>query len=312
MKKIIWIVGGVAAVLVLIYGAGSYYFSNVLMTRETQTLAESEANMAEVGVPAIALPAPEAATIEAGDMTLRGFFYDNEQEGECAVLMLHGYTGTRYGTLQYAPLFWQRGCDLLAYDARGHGESDDAFHTYGYFEKEDGVAAYQWLLERTGLDPADVGLVGVSYGAATVLQMLPLTPEVAFVLSDSPYQDLKTIVTHQAAAQFGPWVAYFVPGAFFISELRAGFEAGEVSPRNAVQRAGAPVLIIHSRTDEFTSYTHSEAIYANANPATTELVITDWGSPHARDILTDYPAYEQLVASFLAAYAPDFGLSDGR
>jgi pimeloyl-ACP methyl ester carboxylesterase len=186
-SKKLWIVLiFIGVILAGLYLFGSYFFSDQLINRPTQSLATSQERMGELGVPSITLTEPEAVTIEAGDVTLAGNFYQNPLEGDCAVLMLHGYTSTRYGTLQYAPLFWDRGCDLLAYDARGHGESSDAYHTYGYFEKTDGMAAYEWLQERTGLPASKTALAGVSYGAATSLQMLPLLPDVAFVLADSP------------------------------------------------------------------------------------------------------------------------------
>lgn len=302
----------IGVILVGLYLFGSYFFSEQLINRPTQSLATSQERMGELGVPTIALPQPEAVTIENGDVSLAGNFYENPLAGDCAVLMLHGYTGTRYGTLQYAPLFWDRGCDLLAYDARGHGESSAAYHTYGYFEKDDGLAAYEWLQARTGLPASDIALAGVSYGAATSLQMLPLVPDVAFVLADSPYESLEAIVTHQAVAQFGTWVNLFVPGAFFVSEMRTGLDKEAVSPKDAVAGAAVPVLLMHSKTDEFTPSIESEAIYANSNQATTELHINEWGAEHAGDIIIDYAAYEQIVDRFLDEYAPEFGLSDGR
>ncbi|MCP4360296.1 MAG: alpha/beta fold hydrolase [Chloroflexi bacterium] len=311
-SKLGWFIGIIILLLALIYLGGSYYFSTILLDLPTQTLADGQARMMESNLLDPALPPPEAVTIDAGDVTLTGNFYENEKDGDCAVLLLHGYTGTHHGVMQYTPLFWDRGCDLLAYNARGHGDSTAAYHTYGYHEKADGQAAYNWLLDRSELEPSQVGLTGVSYGAATVLQMLPLTPDAAFVLSDSPYQDLRTIVAHQGEDQFGSWVNIFVPSAFFIAELRADFDADEVSPHNAVAGTTTPVLIMHSATDEFTPPTNSEAIYANSNPATTQLVINEWGAPHARDILEDYDAYKQIVDEFLALNAPGFGLNDGR
>lgn len=311
-SKIGWIILGIVALLLVFYLGGSFFFSNVLMTTETQTLAASRERIENAGVQVSALPAPEAVTVELEDTFLSGSFYENPENGECAVLLLHGYTSTRFGTLQYAPLFWERGCDLLAYDARGHGESGDAFHTYGYYEKSDGQLMLEWLRDRTDLPPSRIGLAGVSYGAATVLQMLPLTPDVAFVLADSPYQSLEAIVTHQSTERFGNWVKLFVPGAFFISEMRADFDKDDVSAEAAIAAAQVPVLLIHSQTDEFTPASHSEAIYANSNPETTELYINEWGSPHARDIFTDYDAYSQIVGQFLAEYAPDFGVNSGR
>lgn len=312
MKRIaLW--GGLFLILLLfvIYLAGSAYFADILIGRETQSLSESQARMNET-IAGYPLPTPEDVSIDAGDVTLSGWYYDNPQEGACAVLLLHGYTSTRAGTLQYAPLFWDRGCDLLAYDARGHGDSSDALHTYGYYEKEDGIAAAEWLMNRTGLEEKDIGLTGVSYGAATVLQMVPLLPDVAFVLSDAPYQDLENIVTVQAASQFGSWVNFFVPGAFVVAEMRASFDKDEVSPKNAMAGSDTPVFIIHSVEDEFTPATHSEAIYANSNPQTTWLELTDWGAPHAQSIIYEPEQYKLMVDEFLSVYAPDFGVANGR
>jgi pimeloyl-ACP methyl ester carboxylesterase len=296
----------------IIYIGGSLYFANVLINRDTQTLADSQQRMEELNYHAADLPEPEAVMIEGDKVMLAGFFYDNPADGRCAVLMLHGYTSTRYGVLQYADPFWQRGCDLLAYDARGHGESSQAYHTYGYHEKFDGQAAYQWLLSKTGLPARDVGIMGVSYGAATSLQMAPFLGEAAFVVADSAYQDLRTIVTHQAAEQFGEWTRPFVPGAFLIAQLRADFTADEVSPRAAVTGANLPILLIHARADTFTPPSHSETIYASSNPATTELHLTEYGTAHARSILDDYEAYEALVDAFLDDKVSGFGLADGR
>ena len=310
-KKALW--GGLILILLLfaIYVAASAYFANVLIAKETQTLAESQSRMAETLADS-PLPAPEDVTIDAGEVTLAGWFYDNPQDGDCAVLLLHGYRSTRAGALQYAPLFWDRGCDLLAYDARGHGNSTESLHTYGYHEKEDGVAAAKWLMARTGLAQENIGLAGVSYGASTVLQMIPQLPDVAFVLADSPYQDLKTITAYQGASQFGPWTAMFLPGGYAIAELRADFEVNDVSPKNAVSNADTPLFLTHAKDDSFTPVTHSEAIYANSNQALTQLSITDWGAGHAQSIIVDPEAFKQMVDAFLAVYAPDFGMSNGR
>lgn len=307
------LISGIFLLLGVVYGGGSLYFANVLINRDTQTLADSQQRMADLNYHAAALLQPETVTINGGEVMLAGYFYDydNAGDGRCAVLMLHGYRSTRYGVLQYADPFWQRGCDLLAYDARGHGQSSDAYHTYGYHEKFDGQAAYEWLLTKTGLPAEDVGIVGVSYGAATSLQMVPILPDAAFVVADSAYQDLPTIVTYQAAEQFGQWTRPFVPGAFFVAQLRADFTAGDVSPQEAVIGANIPILLIHAQADTFTPPSHSETIYAHSNPATTELHLTPYGTAHARSIIDDYEAYKKLVDTFLDDKVPGFGVANG-
>jgi fermentation-respiration switch protein FrsA (DUF1100 family) len=297
-KRTFWLITAVLALLLLVaYAAGSRYFASIMLSRPTSTLAETTA---DVGSPAaFGLPAPEEVRIAAGDVTLAGWFFENPAGGDCAVQFMHGYSGNRVQALYWAPIFWARGCDLLAYDHRGHGDSSPAYHTYGYYEKADGLAALAWLQARSGLPLSQIGVAGVSYGAATALQMAPSIPDAAFVLADSPYSSLEAIIRTQGEAQFGTLATIFVPGAFLTAEWLADFEADDVSPETAVIGADLPLLLIHSATDDFTPAAHSIAIFANSDPGEAQLRIHDWGAAHAADITTDFPAYKAEVDAFL-------------
>lgn len=306
-RKRLWVIIGVILVLLLIVYAGiSWTAANLMISAPGRSLAEDRAG---IGAPAdFGLPEPEEIAITAGDVTLSGWFFDNPAGGDCGVMFMHGFTGTRYEALYWAPLFWERGCDFLTYDHRGHGDSTPAFHTYGYYEKDDALAALRWFEERTGLAESQIGLGGVSYGAGTALQLAPMIPDVPFILADSSYRSVEGIVRARGEAQFGPFLGrLLLPGVLAMAELRADFDAAAVSPENAIAEAQMPILLIHSRTDNFTPYTHSEAIYANSDQSRTVLHINDWGSEHAADIGTDFAAYQELFESFLAQYAPDFG-----
>ncbi len=306
-RKGLWIAGVVVLLLIVLYAAAGWYFSTVMIASPVASL---ESHRAGIGEPVdFGLPAPEEIAISNGDITLTGWYFDNPQEGVCGVMFMHGFTGTRYQALYWAPLFWERGCDILAYDHRGHGGSTPAFHTYGYFEKEDALAALDWFQQRTGLGEAQIGVAGVSYGAATALQLAPLIPDAPFVLADSSYRSLEDIVRVRAEARLGQTLgAVLLPGALAAAELRTGLDAAAVSPENGASNAQMPLLLIHSRTDGFTPYTHSEAIYANSVAGRAVLHVNDWGSSHAADIGTDYTAYKALFDAFMAQFAPDFGL----
>jgi fermentation-respiration switch protein FrsA (DUF1100 family) len=311
MKRSLWIAGVVFLLLVVVaYLAGSWYFSGIILDSPTMTLEESRDRDLVKEPAEYGLPRPEDVVIDTGEVQLAGWFFENERDGQCAALILHGYRDTRYGALQYTPLFWERGCDLLLYDARDHGASAQAYHTFGFYEKADGIVALNWLAERTGLERNRIALVGISYGAATVLQMLPLAPDVALVLADSSYESLSGILRFQGSEQFGILADVFLPGALFISELRADFDVEQVSPADAVVGTETPVFLLHSLQDEFTPPSHSEAIFANSDPGNTELHLTDWGAEHGRSIFENSAAYQQLFDDFLAAKAPDFGLSN--
>lgn len=306
-RRSLWIILVLLVLLLAaLYLGGSWLFSSVAIAGPTQTLddgRERAGSLAELGV-----PEPREVTIDAGEVTLSGFLFENDMDGDCGAILLHGYTGTRYGSLQYAPLFWERGCDLLAYDHRGHGASSPALHTYGYYEKQDLVAALDWFTAQTGLDRSDVAVAGVSYGAATALQAAPLMPEVAFVLADSAYQDLESILRFQGEERFGPLALALLPGALQMLEARTGSDVAGTSPQDAIAEAQMPILLVHSLQDEFTPASHTAQIFERSDQSRTVLEINDWGSPHGRDILTDYDTYRAEVDAFIDAYAPDFGL----
>ncbi len=149
----------------------------------------------------------------------------------------------------------------------------------------------------------------MSYGAATALQLAPLTPEIAFVAADSAYSELTEIIDFQGREMFPTLAPLVLPAALRLAELRADFDVDAVAPERSIADITVPVLLIHSLTDEYTVSTHSEDIYANSDRSRTVLHLTGWGSPHARDITTDPAAYRQLVDEFLAQFAPNFGLT---
>lgn len=306
MKRTVWwLMAGLALAVLLLYGAASWVFSSLIISAETQSMSDAAA---EGDTPAdFSLPEPETIAIDAGEVTLTGWYFDNPADADCGMMFLHGFRGTRYHALYWAQLFWERGCDVLAYDHRGHGDSTPTFHTYGYYEKEDAIVALEWFVGHSGLDRSQVGVFGVSYGAATALQMAPLTPEIAFVGADSAYSDLEEIVNYQARQLFPRLAPLILPGALRLAELRASFDVESVAPERSIVTIGVPVLLVHSLTDEYTFSSHSEDIYANSDPSHTVLALTDWGAPHGRSIVTDPDAYRRIVDDFLAQYAPEFG-----
>ena len=133
------------------------------------------------------------------------------------MVMLHGFSGSRQELLGATPLYWNLGCDLLMYDARGHGDSSPSLLTYGAHEKDDLARAVDWLATKTSLPHKKIGLAGWSYGAATALQAAADIPDLGLVVTDSSYSSLGDIARAQGRSQFGDWTKYFVPGALLVS-----------------------------------------------------------------------------------------------
>ncbi len=87
------------------------------------------------------------------------------------VVLLHGLTATRRYVLSGSRALERSGHRVVAYDARGHGESDAAA-SYGYSEQ---TADLGGLIAELGLERPV--LVGQSMGAATALAFALGAPE---------------------------------------------------------------------------------------------------------------------------------------
>src|SRR3954471_16774577 len=95
-------------------------------------------------------------TIEgAGGVTLSG---DDAGEGT-PVVLLHGLTATRRYVVMGSRMLERGGHRVIAYDARGHGESDPG-DGYGYELLADDLAA---VMDQEGIERAV--LAGASMGA---------------------------------------------------------------------------------------------------------------------------------------------------
>lgn len=306
MRRPIKLLIAVLIVLAVVYAAGSWYFSGLIVKFAVHPLAEERLRH---GAPFnYDLPTPEEVQIAGDGVLLSGWYFDNPNDGGCGAILLHGHTSSRYGMLKYTPLVWPLGCDLLLYDHRYHGNSTGDFGTYGYHEKRDLLAALAWFQTRTNLPSTQIGLIGESYGAATALQAAPLAPSLAFIVADSSFRSLWSIVSEQGVKRFGGWVRLMVPGAMAFAGLRAHFAPRQVSPVDAAPRITSPVLLVHSASDEFTAPQHSVDIAAALPPTLCHrLHLTDWGSTHGQSVDDNLAAYRTLFQEFLAACAPQFG-----
>jgi pimeloyl-ACP methyl ester carboxylesterase len=293
-----------------------WYFSTEVVAYKHETLQQvwerTEPFMGPYDLDALGLPPPEDFSLDLGEgIVLSGWLFENELGGDCGVILHHGRGSARVETTMYVPLFWDRGCDLVMLDMRYHGESTGEYATYGYYEKEDSLKLLAWFAQRAGLEVSQIGLMGVSYGAATVLQAAALEPDLGFVAAEAPFQDLPTLIGEQAEVRYGPLVrAVLTPPVLLFAGWRADFDPAAVSPLLAAREIEAPVFWIHSQQDADIPPAHVEAIYANIPHDRKVLYVTDWGAGHAQCMRTDPATFKAYMDDFLDQYVPGFGLTE--
>ena len=102
------------------------------------------------------LPAGAAyqdVTFEAADgLDLAGWY--RPSENGAAVLVVHGGSSDRKGSVPHASMLARHGYGVLLYDARGRGESEGGENNYGWDWSEDISGALAFLRGRDDVDPA--------------------------------------------------------------------------------------------------------------------------------------------------------------
>lgn len=93
------------------------------------------------------------------------FYPAKLKEKNPAILFVHGWTGNKNNSYQYATALAKLGFISLLFDMRGHGESEGNINAFTISDfLTDVYAAYDFLLKCEGVDIENISGVGSSFG----------------------------------------------------------------------------------------------------------------------------------------------------
>ena len=140
------------------------------------------------------------------------------------VLLYHGVSDNRTGTLGVAEILLDHGYGLVMMDSRAHGQSGGDMATYGWKERYDSVAIVERLHSTATV--RHLYAFGVSMGAAISLQSAAVEPRIEGVIAEDPFENLREVSYDYAGLWFSPFLGktLFRPASFFA--MRAIGEAG--------------------------------------------------------------------------------------
>ena len=240
-------------------------------------------------------------TILASDgVQLRGWKIRPASPNGDWVLLFHGVSDNRTGTLGYAEFLLRHGYSVVMMDSRAHGESGGEIATYGWKERYDTVAIVNALYSTEHINY--LYAFGVSMGAAIALQSAAVEPRIEGVIAEDPFADLREVSYDYAGLHMWPLLGktLFRPATIFALDALAkagGFDPDEVSPEKAVAARPFPVLLICGTRDHTIPCRHAERIYKAAS-GPKELWIVS-GAGHASALGRDPMEYEKRVIRFL-------------
>ncbi len=175
--------------------------------------------------------------------------------GDAATDVLANLSGTTpVELLRLAHALHYEGYHVFMYDQRNHGES--AAHrpvTFGVSEANDLLGAVAYLLGRTDVDKAGIGVIGFAMGANAILYALPQTDHIGAAIAVQP-------MTMGAYAERYTQDLLGVSGKLLLPVIETAYSAVSGVRLNALQPGFAavgagqtPVLFVQCKADPWGS-----------------------------------------------------------
>lgn len=231
----------------------------------------------------------------ADGYNLKGWLFENPDSDR----LLIGLTGRRVAKDSLIGIgtgLWRAGNNVLVFDFRGRGESDDGPQSIGHREMADVRAALAYA--KRNYPEHRLGLFGFSMGASLAIRAAAEDPEILAVMADSPFTSIDEILTGIFRRKRLP-ATLLVALARRVNQLLFGYDFAADSTRQAIARiAPRPLLLIHGSADSTTPAAMAEELYKLASEP-REL----WLEPdveHCGVYFVDRERYIKRVADFFA------------
>ncbi len=214
------------------------------------------------------------------------------------IILVHGWHG--FWDREFASetkWLYENGCNMVAIEQRGHGNSEGKYVTFGLYERFDIVSWAKWLNENK--NPQNVYLYGKSMGASTVLMAgsdKDLPDNIRGIIEDcgysDPYAEIVYVGSKSGLAEH-PFCDFL--NAMVKKKIKISLK--DYSPLQAVRKYTLPLLIFHGKGDKFVPAYMANEIY-NACASEKKLVLID-EAEHCLSFLLDKDTYtKELLELF--------------
>lgn len=219
------------------------------------------------------------------------------------VIQLHGYRSDRTASHRRVRFFARRGFNVLLLHFRGHGSSEAARISYGYNERNDVRAAFEFLRSLQTGTPVRIGISGISMGAAAASYAVGaglIDPD--WMILESCYDNIRHAFENRLAESFGESLAPLLarPVEVVVEQL-VHLRAEDLDPARALEKARCPILVIAGDSEKVLKLVEIEYLYG-CIPEPKRLALFP-GAGHGDLLAADPRRYSRVVGSFLREFS---------
>ena len=220
---------------------------------------------------------PDGLKLHAWFMPARGL---REGQTAPAILHAHGNAGNIADHDSFSNFLTYAGFNVLLFDYRCYGRSDDQGPINRSKLAIDTSAALEALFAHPKVDPARVGVLGVSLGGPFALDAVANEPRVQAIATLSTFSSWQGV-----AADMSPLGPFLMPAG--------------IDPTDSIKRLNnQPYLIMHGQGDRVIHPRHADILNNSATNANLHVKRITYPGDHNSLVQSNPQARQDLIAFF--------------
>ncbi len=165
------------------------------------------------------------------------------------ILFIHGWGRNTQRMMAYLKKFCCKGYNLLAFDARSHGNSDADGYTTLVMFAEDILSCMNYVDNKLKIKNSDYYLVGLSIGGASSIYAAAHDKRIKKVVTVGAFANPGVVMRKQLSDRHIPYfpLVWFL---FKYVEFSQKIKLNKIAPENHIAKAEAKFLLIHGKQDQ--------------------------------------------------------------
>lgn len=195
---------------------------------------------------------------------------NTNNENKPTIILIHGWSRNVDRAMSYIKKLHPAGYNLLAFDSRCHGKSDDDKFSSMVKFMEDIRAAIDYSEKLPNVDINRIGVLGLSIGGAASIYAAALDSRIKSVVTLGAFSHPKKVMGDEFKKRKIPYFP-FIWLVFKYMEFRIGARFDDIAPLNNIAKSDANIFLIHGIDDATVPIKQADELYQAGNPDKVKL-----------------------------------------
>ena len=231
--------------------------------------------------------------LQSKDGTQISAWYIQQSDKKKAIILMSGLRGNRTAMVNRAKIYLEKGFTVLLPDLRGTGNSEPRLITFGWKERWDLHAAYDFL-KTEGY--TDIAVHGQSLGAATIVYGFQEITDYKFVVLESCYDNIDQALINRVERFHIPM--FLFKALYFFTEWRIDATIDDLRPEDYLHLCKAPTLMMAGDSEIRVRKKETEKLFAKCGATKKELHFFK-GAKHVNFLAYDSVEFRHVLEGWL-------------